>query len=131
MKRKKLSAKRIVAAAMSAVIVTGGIQAVSVEAKSETMLVSGKTVYINSSIGTNSASAYTGSDTSVTVKVKSTYISAKNGTLASPVSKSKNGGNIASVSFSAPSGAVSKSITSSHTASYNGAQVRDTTSASR
>lgn len=38
---------------------------------------------------------------------------------------------IASVSFSAPSGAVSKSITSSHTASYNGAQVRDTTSASR
>ena len=131
MKKRKWFGK-MVATALVATIIANGCYAGHANAESRTMTVNKKTVYISSSITKTTAKGSTGSDGSVSsVKVKSVYISAKNGKLASPVTKTINGKNMATASFSAPSGAVSKSITSSHTASYNGAQGVDTTAASR
>lgn len=130
MKKRKLMGKMI-ATALVATIIANGCYTGHANAESRTMKVNGKTVYISSTITLNAARAYTGSDNTVTVKVKSVYISAKNGKLANPITKTASSGSVATASFSAPSGAVSKSITSSHTASYKGAQGKDTTAASR
>lgn len=129
MKKEKCK-KKIVAMAMVAVLIVSNCNMIHANAESTTMKVNKKTVYISSTISKSGAKASTGSDTNVTVKVKSIYISAKNGKLTT-MTTTKKGGNIATVAFVAPSGAVSKSITSTHTASYNGAQHKDTTAASR
>lgn len=130
MKKRKYISK-IGAIAMAATIMMSSCFSAYADAETRTMKVNGKTVYISSTINTSSARSYTCSDSNVTVKVVSVYISAKNGKLASPVEKTKKTSSMAVLEFEAPSGAVSKSITSSHLANWNGAQVRDTTTASR
>lgn len=130
MKKRKLVGK-MVAAALVAAIIANGCFAGHANAESRTMKVNGKTVYISSSITKTTAKGSTGSDTTVSaVQVKSVYLSAKNGRLLGPVTKTINGGHMAAASFTASSGAVSKSITSSHSASYKGAQGKDATVAS-
>lgn len=123
--------KKMLAVGLVGFLVVTSIGVTGVGAENTSMKVGKKTVYISSTINKSVANASTGSDVDVSAKVSSKYYAAKNGKILPVQSKTGRGSKIAAVSFSAPSGAVSKSITSSHSASWNGAKANDVTAASR
>ena len=123
--------KKILAVGLASLLAVTSIGTTGVSAESTSMKVGKRTVYISSRIDKSTANASTGSDMDISAKVSSKYYAAKNGKILPVQSKTGRGSKVATVAFSAPSGSVSKSITSSHSASWNGAKGSDVTAASR
>jgi len=87
-----------------------------------TTTMAGVNITASSSRNTSGGSAYTvyGNSGSVTVNASFSYKDAITGVYKGSESKNSSSVNVASVSFSAPTGCVSMSINASHSVSYQG-----------